>query len=304
MLKIRNVLLPTDGTALAEHAFVQAVFFAGHHAARLHVLHIEIAHGDRVGTLVTDPPAESGPFRARLHEAAAESVGVEIVHADLASESAEEGILEYAKGHDTDLIVMATHGRKGLDHVLIGSTAEAVVRRAPCPVLTVCPSAEHSHVEVERIVVPVDFSEHAWVATAYAKGLAQLFGATVHLVHAIDVLPAVGFADTPPVFPTEEMQDDARKALKDVYEESEGPAGPVEFHVLVGHPAIESLSAAKQLDADLMVISTHGRTGLKRMLMGSVAEQMVQKAPCPVFVVKAFGRSLLQPEKNSVAEAT
>ena len=303
MLKIRNILLPTDGTALAEYAFTQASFFAGRHAARLHVLHVEIAHGDRVGTLVTEYSADSGAFRTKLHEAAAESIGVEIVQADLAAPSAEDGILDYAKAHDIDLIVMATRGRRGVDHVLMGSTAEAVVRRAPCPVLTVRPTAEHSGVEIERIVVPVDFSEHAWLATAHAKELAQLFNATVHLVHAMEVLPPVGFADFPPVVPDESMQSDARKALEDLYEESEGPSGPVEYHVEIGHPAIEVLTAAKRIDADLMIISTHGRTGLKRMLMGSVAERMVQKAPCPVFVVKAFGQSLLRPETQSVAEA-
>lgn len=302
MLKIRNILLPTDGTALAEHAFTQAAFFAGHHAAQLHVLHVAVEHGDRVGTLVTDPPGNLGAFRTKLREAAAESIGVEIVQADLTASSAEDGILDYAKAHHIDLIVMATHGRRGIDHTLMGSTAEAVVRRAPCPVLTVCPTAEYSDVEVERIVVPVDFSEHAWLATAHAKELAQLFKATVHLVHAMDVLPTIGFSDTPPVIPTDAMQDDACQALADLYEESEGPAGRAEYHVEIGHPAIESISAAKKLDAGLMVISTHGRTGLKRMLMGSVAEKMVQQAPCPVFVVKAFGRSLLRPETRSVAE--
>ena len=304
MLKIRNILLPSDGSAWAEHAFAQAAFFAGRHGARLHVLGVTIVHGKRSGTLVTDSPADPGAFRAKLHEAAAESIGVEIVQADIAASSPDDGILDYAKGHDIDLIVMATHGRKGVDHLLMGSTAEAVVRRAPCPVLTVCPTAEHSNVEFERIIVPVDFSEHAWLATAHAKELAQLFNATVHLVHAMEVLPPVGFADFPPVIPDEGMQADAQKALEDLYGESGGPAGRVEYHVEMGHPSIEVLSAAKKLDADLMVISTHGRTGLKRMLMGSVAEKMVQQAPCPVFVVKAFGRSLLRSGKDAVVEAS
>ncbi len=293
MLKIRNVLLPTDGSAWAERTFAHAAYFAGQHGARLHILNVSITRGEMVGTLVTNPPAEVNGFRKELHEAAAESIGVEIVQADLMAKSVEDGIIEYAKNHDIDLVLMATHGRSGIDHVMMGSTSEMVVRLASCPVLTVCPTADHSDVEVGRIIVPVDFSEHAWLATAHAKELARIFKATVHLVHVMEVLPSVGFADYPPVLPDEEMQADTRQALRDLYKESEGPGGPVEYHVEIGHPVTETLGAAKKLDADLMVISTHGRTGLSRMLMGSVAEKMVQKAPCPVFVVKAFGRSLL-----------
>lgn len=304
MLKIRNILFPTDGTTWAEHAFAQAAFYAGRYGACLHVLHVSIARGDRVGTLVTDPPTDPSSFRNKLHDAAAESIGLDIVQAEYLAESAEEGIVDYVKAHDIDLVVMATHGLSGIDHALMGSTAEGVVRVAPCPVLTVCPTADHSHVEVDRIVVPVDFSEHAWLATAHAKELAQLFNATVHLVHVMEVLPTVGFADLPPDLPTDSMQGDARQALVDLYKESEGPTGPVEYHVEIGHPVVETLSAAKRIDAHLIVISTHGRTGLKRIIMGSVAEKMVQKAPCPVFVVKAFGQSLLRPESGALAETS
>ncbi|MDX1439594.1 MAG: universal stress protein, partial [Rubricoccaceae bacterium] len=155
---MRNILIPTDGSARAEYAFGQAAFYAGRYAARLHVLHVDTAEAMEAGVLVRVPPSNPGGFRARLHEAAAESIGVEIVQADLLAKSPEEGILDYARGHDIDLIVMATHGRRGLDHALLGSVAEGVARRAACSVLTINPTAENTGEDVENIIAPVDFS--------------------------------------------------------------------------------------------------------------------------------------------------
>ena len=301
MLHLREILLPSDGSTWAEHAFARAVFFAGHHGARLHIVHVS-GRGDRPsGTALQSPPPSVSGFRARLHRAAAEAVGLEVVHAEVGARSVEAGILDYATAHDIDLIVMATHGRRGLDHLVLGSVAEAVARQAPCPVLTVRPSQEHSEVEVRHILVPIDFSPHAWLAAAHAKELAALFHAKLCLLHVLEVLPPIGLADLPPKLPSAQEQADARQALLDLSNEAGGPEVPVDAAVVAGHPTLDVIEATREFDIDLLVMATHGRTGLERVLLGSVTERAIQQAPCPVFVVKAFGKQLLHPSERPAA---
>jgi len=306
MLTIEHVLLPTDGSAWSESAFAHAAFFAGRHDARLHVLHVTPGDGVPPGELVAVPPPAAGGFRARLHRAAADAVGLDVVHAELTAPSTTDGILDYTEAHGVDLIVMATHGRTGLAHFVKGSVAESVVRRAPCPVLTVRPTAPRAEVEVHRLLVPVDFSPAAERLVAHAKVLAALFRAEAHLLHVLPPEAPSPYDLSPPPPPHEQDLDAARRRLLDLYAEAGGPDGPVTAHAAgrplnwpaVGDgdaspPAADILNYAEAHDVDLIVMATHGREGLKRMFLGSVAEETVQKAPCPVFVVKPDGRSLL-----------
>ncbi|NNF59453.1 MAG: universal stress protein, partial [Rhodothermaceae bacterium] len=163
------------------------------------------------------------------------------------------------------------------------------------------PSEEHPEVEVQRILVPVDFSPHAWLAAAHAKELAALFHARLCLLHVLEVLPPIGLADLPPQLPSAQEQADARHALLDLCKEAGGPEVPVDATVVAGHPTLDVIEVTRQLDIDLLVMATHGRTGLERVLLGSVTERAIQQAPCPVFVVKAFGKSLLRPAERSAA---
>src|SRR5690606_2923950 len=105
------------------------------------------------------------------------------------------GILDYAGRVDADLIVMATHSRRGLDHLLLGSIAEAVVREAVCPVFTVGPMERLDEDRPPRLLVPADFSKHARRALAYAKELARLYEAELHALHVVEAEPIYGRID-------------------------------------------------------------------------------------------------------------
>jgi nucleotide-binding universal stress UspA family protein len=310
MLTIRHVLLPTDRSAWAESVFAHAAFFASRHGATLHVLNVASAPPGHAGELFETPSPGAGDFRASLHRAAAEVVGLDVVQADLQAPSPEEGILEYVETHGVDLVVMATHGRVGFEHFVLGSVAEAVVRGAPCPVLTVRPTAPRAEVEIRRILVPVDFSPASRQAVAHAKALAVLFRAGLDLLHVLPLRIPIPHGDVylPPEPPSAEEAAGARQALLDLYAEAPGPAIPLTVHVEPEErsldwstgsrpdatpPAAEVLRAAEAVGADLIVMGSHGRTGLKRLFLGSVAEETVQKAPCPVFIVKASGKSLV-----------
>ena len=127
----------------------------------------------------------------------------------------------------------------------------------------------------------------------------------------LQTLPAYGIVDAPPEpHPMSEVERAAgEEALREIAAEvlgaTDGSARAPTFHVVggMGNPALDVLDAAARLDADLIVMATHGRTGVRRFFLGSVAEKVVQLAPCPVFTVKAFEKSLLPSVDASGAAA-
>jgi nucleotide-binding universal stress UspA family protein len=209
--------------------------------------------------------------------------------------TAADGILSYAAEHDTPLIVMGTHGRRGVRRLLLGSVAEEVVRRAPGPVVTVGRGAESSGAPTGgRLLVPIDLSGHQWRLLAHARAWAQAFDLSLTLLHVLHL------DDPPAPYPPRSETPDAdtlraraEEALNEAAASVRDAGLAVDVATRSGHPAEEILAAVDEHDASLLAVATHGRTGLERVLMGSVAEAVIRQAPCPVLTVKSFGRSLV-----------
>lgn len=306
MLKLRRILFPTDFSRRSERSLDMALEVADRFEAELHMLHAIVLHAD-------DPndPAHLFPdpeeIRQRLEEIAdrrmATSIasrgerGVQVIRSRRRGISTAPVILEHADEIGADLIVMSTHGRRGIEHVLLGSVTEEVVRLAACPVLTVRADAEvEESPTVRTIVVPVDFSEHARGALAQARELAASFGAALRVLHVFGrpIHPEIYIGGMPletPEFPA--VEGSLREALETFVREGSGPAVETSVHVTEGRAVAGILDFAQDADADLIVIATHGLTGLAHVLLGSVTEKVVRRAPCPVLTVKSFGRSLL-----------
>jgi nucleotide-binding universal stress UspA family protein len=143
-------------------------------------------------------------------------------------------------------------------------------------------------ISLKQIVVPTDFSDCSDRALAYGRELAKTFGATLHLLHVVhDPYSQPWSAEA---FPTplgdllEQWQEQARARLASLVPEPE--RGKVRLAVLVGSPFFEIVQYAKEQQIDLIVIGTHGRGPIGHMLLGSVAERVVRKAPCPVLTVR------------------
>lgn len=282
MLSLHRIVFPTDFSACAEHAFSHAAWLAAATGAELHALHVRLP--SYYGA------AEEPETPALVPEAAPEEV--RLVQATLAADSAQEGITAYAREHDVDLIVMGTHGRTGVRRLVMGSVAEAVVRTAPCPVMTVPEQASAG--PVARILVPVDFSSFAHPALAHAKALAALHGASLDVLHVVqETTVPVAYGLDPVVLATPEVMARTQAALADLVTRVPGPDVPVECHVVGGYAGTEILRFAEERPAGLIVMSTHGATGLEHFLLGSVTEKIVRRARCPVFTVRSFGRSLV-----------
>ncbi len=142
---------------------------------------------------------------------------------------------------------------------------------------------------IRRILVPVDFSEHSRKALQYAVDLGLVFDAEIVLVFVVEMVgyPSdLGFGQAPIPAIERELTERGKSELNRLAEEYVGGKLVVRLHVPAGRPFIEIIRAAKDLEADLIIIATHGHTGMEHILFGSTAEKVVRKAPCPVLVVR------------------
>lgn len=144
--------------------------------------------------------------------------------------------------------------------------------------------------EIRSILAPTDFSAHAAKAVRYACRLAERLGSELHLLHVLpDIVPVGPDPMLTPVLPPEfytESKQQALEALGALLEPSWGHPVKVQTEVRWGDPVDEITVLARERGVDLIVIATHGRTGLSHVLLGSVAERIVREAPCPVLTIR------------------
>jgi nucleotide-binding universal stress UspA family protein len=151
-----------------------------------------------------------------------------------------------------------------------------------------------SPIQIKSILVPIDFSPASEKALAYAVPLAKLFGARLTLLHVLEPVATPDFAAFPLAMENDKAMRASRLQLERVASDLKLRSLAEKFLVRNGRAFNEITSAARTLKSDLVVISTHGRTGLKHVLMGSTAEKVVQHAPCPVLVVRPKEREFVK----------
>lgn len=324
MLHLERILVPIDFSKSAALAHDQARLIAERFDAELHVLHVtrhptvtqffqrdapESAEREHVvyasewmGLPIENPPSQT-PGDA-IQKGSRQSI-----RTIREAPSVTEGILTYVTKNDIDLIIMGTHGRTGLRRWVLGSTAEEVVRRASCPVLTI----RHGDVRLpteppRRILVPVDFSEPTRSLIGHAREMAAVNEAEVDLLHVIEEPSSLRFFKVDgfrALLP--KLAHRARDHLKKMAEETAGPDVSLRYNILTGTPGREIVRFAEAQSASGIMMGTHGHSGLRRLAVGSVAERVMRTAPCPVFALKAFGDSLVrvseeEPERHRATE--
>ena len=154
-------------------------------------------------------------------------------------------------------------------------------------------------ISLHRILVPTDFSKNSDVALSYAVALAEKFGATLFLLYVVQDLALFipdAVAVAPPIAPpVEQFTAAAREALERVVQTSNLAGMNVQREVRQGAPFYEIIRLAKEKNIDLIVMGTHGHTGLTHVLLGSVTEKVVRKAPCPVLTVRHPEHEFVHP---------
>jgi nucleotide-binding universal stress UspA family protein len=283
-----RILVPTDFSAPSDAALGYARGLAGTFDATLHLLHV--AANTFLRAVVGDPhDQETAAFRQlqdRLTDA--DRTRFRALPVVERSDAPADEIVSYARTRDIDLIVMGTHGRTGVAHLIMGSVAEKVVRSAPCPVLTLreAPSGK-ADAKPTRILVPTDFSAPSDAALVCARRLAARFGASLCLLHVLEDSVVAGTASSE-VFVAESPDLHAAR-LKNALERLAHRVAPHDrtqlratSEVIFGSSARTIVDYAADNEYDLIVMGTHGRTGVAHLLIGSVAESVVRTAPCPV----------------------
>lgn len=153
-------------------------------------------------------------------------------------------------------------------------------------------------IALKRVLVPIDFSETSEVAVRYGIALARVFNAKLYLLHVIhEGFGAEMAVSTLPLGLLDHMQNDARERLAKILTEREQKELRSESVVLQGAPDIQIVGFARERDVDLIVMGTHGRSGLAHILMGGVAEKVVRRAPCPVLTVRHPEHEFVIPEE-------
>jgi len=306
MVNLTKILFTTDFSERAIQAFPHALYLAERYDSRLFMLHAIVIHrDDPYNPVYNFPDLENIELKLReiAQERAAKMIKsmhaekVPIVMDQVRGFSPAEVILDYAQEKDVDLIVMGTHGRRGLGHLFLGSVTEEVVRLSICPVLTIREKESPQQIEaLKKILFPIDFSNHSRVALAHAKYLAQEYQARLVLLHVVEetVHPAFYASGKKSIFDLmPDIKNKSTKLMENFFSESEGPAVDVEMHILEGSAAREIVRFIDNYKIDLVVIATHGLTGIDHFLLGSVTEKVVRRASCPVFTVKSFGKLLI-----------
>ena len=284
---IDRILFPTDGSDGAAIALDHVLDVARTHDATLHVLNVadtRVHSATRVGLEIVDALETQG--EAIVTEAAetAGDRGVSTV-TDVLQGGVPETIVDYADEYGMDLVVMPTRGRTGLRRLLIGSVTERVLRTSTIPVLTINPDATPFRYPYERVLVPTDGSETADDALEMGVDIATLHDAGLHVLSVVDVT-SLG-VDVYSEVQVDTLEDQAATVIEEAtaYARNQSVAsveGVIE-HGSAVHRAIRSY--VDEHDVDLVVMGTHGRSGLDRYLLGSVAEKIVRTAAVPVLTV-------------------
>ncbi|QDT97627.1 universal stress protein [Gimesia aquarii] len=151
-------------------------------------------------------------------------------------------------------------------------------------------------IEINKILIPTDFSETAQAATQYAVELAKKFDAKLHLLHVIeDPVVYMPMFESYALPPKEDFENFAETRLENWILDEDKEGLTIETEWVHGNPFVDILKCAKREDADLIVVGTHGRSFTAHLLLGSVAEKVVRKAKCPVLTVRPQGHQFIHP---------
>lgn len=287
-MKLDSILFPTDFSECADHALDQAIRLAAAHDASLHVFHGLVLHEEDPGRVnaslsryLEHAEAEAGKLLFG-HRERCRAEGIPVTCSVRRALTAHDAIAAEIDERRPDLVVMGTHGRHGLRRLALGSVARKTVAHARGDVLTVRKDAELAPAVIDRVVAAVDFSEHSRRALDRAHEVVSQSGdvTAVHVV-SVPIHPSFYAAGVSNVF-------DVDRELRGRVEEelrrwSGGEAGVLRVHE--GDPVARILEAARLARAQLIVVGSRGLGVLDRVLLGSVAERVVDGAPVPVWVV-------------------
>ena len=303
MLEIPRILCPIDFSEPSRHAWDHAVRIAGWYGSTVTALHVcqpgiasdfpasSAEPSAPFAVTVEDRQQLAAGFASWLKTATSAGLTANIVF-DMGVSPAGP-ILEHARELPASLIVMGTHGRSGLERLMLGSVAEKVLRKARCPVLTVPAPAAAARLPYKRILCPIDFWPSSIAALQFASSIAKESDARLTVLHALDWpseddLFAARFAAS---FDTPEFRCEFERSTRHridalISEDVRTWCDPIAV-IRYGKPYVAIRELAEQEHADLIVMGVRGRPVLDLLWFGSTTNHVVRQASCPVLTLRA-----------------
>lgn len=292
-----RVLIPLDGSRYAEHALAYLPVLARLGEVHLQLLSVVDTPGKRTGEALSEAEARDlNVLQTYLHEVAADvdrhlKISTTV---DALGGNPADVIVEKAREHQADVLIISTHGRSGLTRWRRGSVADKVIRTAPVPVLAVGPRAMEQGQWLEagvtppfqRLLVPLDGSDLAELAVPQAARYAAAFGSQINLLQVVPI-PITGDAFAVPAHTAPILDDlvsSGREYLAQVRDRYGLPQETV-TDAEVGTPSVSLEDYVQEQSIDLVVMTSRGRGGFGRAILGSVTDRLIGAGP-PVLIVK------------------
>jgi len=278
--KMEKLLVATDGSIFSESAIREAINLARTCSSKLIAVSV-VKTSPEFEDLVPQV-AEKAENRIREHlESVKSRASKEDVDCEIVIHRGEEpfqDIVNEAEKNRVDMIIIGTHGRTGLKRLMMGSVTARVIGHAPCNVLVV---PLHAKVECRNILVATDGSRYSDAAASEAIGIAKRCGGSLIVI-------SVALSDKEIILPEDDEEMIlAKDNVKKIVELAEKEGVKTEGLTAIGKQYEAIVETSKQKHADLIVVGSHGRTGLDRLLMGSVTERVIGHSEVAVLVVKA-----------------
>lgn len=291
-MKIAKIIVPVDFSEFSEKAVAYALNLAEKYAAHITLLHAMVLHYEDIEEAqqfkeyekLVEIQEKHALQQFKKHSQQANRQGIPIDSKILRGISAADALLEFINGSDYDLVIMGTHGRTGIKRWLYGSVTEKVVQHSTVPVLTI--HSAWQKLTIEKILVPVDFSEYSKKAVEAALEFAKQFKARMVFLHviALEVNPAYYASSYDSLFIIDPHLQE--RSIKNLKEFTGGETKSAEYVTREGRAYKEIVDYAKENECDLILMATHGLTGLEHLLIGSNAERVVRLAHCPVLTLE------------------
>jgi nucleotide-binding universal stress UspA family protein len=292
MPQIKSILCPVDFSEFSVNAYEYAQSLAWHYKATLFLQHV-LYSLQPLGFWDIYPDSyekRCKELRAgveqKLQEFADRHTRTEIRPQCFVQDgSVPDLILSLAEAQAVNLIVMGTHGMRGIDRLMLGSVTEKVLRRARCPVLAVRKPAHHVTTSVQdpelvhlrKILLCTDFSDHARHASKYALSMAKEYGAELTLLHVLE--------DTPSSTEVHSATEKAVKQLEESITTKTRGECMVKVMVRIGKPYQEIMQLALEAQTDLVIMGVRGRGALDTAIFGPTTYRVIQLGSCPVLAV-------------------
>jgi nucleotide-binding universal stress UspA family protein len=292
MLRIERILCPVDFSKSSVGAYAYAQSLARHYQAKLFLQHVVdfilpsyayYVSASYIDELFRRIRADA---REQLRDFAKSHTRNDVQPECLVHEGAvAREILSFAELQKVNLIVMGTHGLKGVDRAILGSVADKVLRKAHCPVLVipkpgpdvVAPEGAQDSVQLQRIIFCTDFSDHSHRALEYALSAAGEYGAELTLLHVLENVPSSAHI--------EEAIATATKQLDELIPPEGGKAGKIKTKVRIGIAYEQIIQLALEIQADLLIMAVRGRNALDIAVFGLTTYRVIQLGFCPVLAV-------------------